>query len=60
MSILDDEPFILVTSKRQKSKNSSRSYLPSRQQFQSKNLLLTVEDDTETFDKAAELRYVPS
>lgn len=55
---IDEEPFILVTSKRHNSKNSRRSCLPKKefQQIRGKNFHVTSEDDVETFDKAAELR----
>lgn len=52
MSIDDEEPFVLVTSKRQKTKNSTHN----RQLRSRKSFLLTAEDDDKTFVKAAELR----
>lgn len=54
---IDEDPFILVTSKRQKSKKGSRLSSRCKQlHSRSKNFLLNGEGDGEIFDKSAELR----
>jgi len=58
MSIVDEAPFTLVKSKRQKSKNSS-SYIPRNcHQFRSKNLLPASTVESTTFNKTVELRKI--
>lgn len=56
---IDEEPFILVTSKRQKSKNNKPIVRQSHKQHESgKSIHLLAEDNDKTFDKSAELRKV--
>ncbi|KAG4080286.1 hypothetical protein HA402_010778 [Bradysia odoriphaga] len=56
---IDEEPFVLVTSKRQKSKNNKPILRQSHKRHDSGKLIhIFAEDNDKTFDKSAELRKI--